>query len=213
MSTSTAVLPLSPDPLHARFLAIVPRIEQHGLASFRHLRCPHLREDAVCEMVALSWLWFVRLAEKGKDASQFASALATFAARAVKSGRRLNGMESIQDVLSPRAHQRLGFVVASLPQGSSRTGNVLDEALHHNTQTAVPEQVSFRCDFPAWRCTRSERDRRLLDDLMLGERTGLVSQKYGLSPSRISQLRRDFHADWERFGTSSAAAGQSPCGC
>jgi hypothetical protein len=34
---------------------------------------------------------------------------------------------------------------------------------------------------------------------MLGERTGDVSRKYGLSASRVSQLRRNFHDDWQRF--------------
>jgi hypothetical protein len=75
VSTSTAVLPLSLDQLHARFLAIVPRLRRHGLACFRHLRCLDLREDAIGEMVALSWRWFVRLDEKGKDATRFASML------------------------------------------------------------------------------------------------------------------------------------------
>jgi hypothetical protein len=204
VNASTASLPLSLGQLHSRFLAIVPRIEQHGQVSFRHLRGPDLREDAVCEMVALCGQWFARLAERGKDATEFASALATFAARAVKSGRRLHGMGPIQDVLSPRAQQRRGFVVASLRDGRSLHGNVLDEALHDNTQTPVPEQVSFRCDFPAWRCMRTERDRRLLDDLLVGVRPGAVGEKYGLSPSRVSQLCREFHADWDRFCASAA---------
>jgi len=34
---------------------------------------------------------------------------------------------------------------------------------------------------------------------MLGERTRDVANRYGLSPSRISQLRREFHQDWVRF--------------
>jgi hypothetical protein len=186
MTTSTASFPPSLDPLHARFLTIVPRVEQHGRVYFPYLRCPDLREDAICEMVGLSWLWFVPLAEKGKDATQFATTLAMFAARAVKAGRRLTGMEPARDVLSPRAQQRQGFVVASLLDSSSLHGNVFDEALHDNTQTPVPEQVNFRCDFPAWRCTRTERDRRLLDDLMLGERTSAVSQKYHLTAGRVS---------------------------
>jgi hypothetical protein len=78
---------------------------------------------------------------------------------------------------------------------------VFDEALRDNTLTPVDEQVAFRLDFPAWRQTRSERDRQLLDDLMCGERTATVSQKYGLSRGRVSQLRREFHDDWQRFGT------------
>jgi hypothetical protein len=40
---------------------------------------------------------------------------------------------------------------------------------------------------------------RIIDDLMAGERTFDVSQKYGLSPGRISQLRRRLHDDWEVF--------------
>jgi hypothetical protein len=34
---------------------------------------------------------------------------------------------------------------------------------------------------------------------MLGERTLDVAGKYGLSPGRVSQLRREFHDDWEFF--------------
>ena len=34
---------------------------------------------------------------------------------------------------------------------------------------------------------------------MLGERTSEVASKHGLSPGRVSQLRREFHDDWEFF--------------
>ena len=77
--------------------------------------------------------------------------------------------------------------------------DALEEILQDNHQTPVPDQVTFRQDFPAWRLTRCERDRRLVDDLMVGERTLDVSAKHGLSPGRISQLRRDFLEDWNRF--------------
>jgi hypothetical protein len=39
----------------------------------------------------------------------------------------------------------------------------------------------------------------VIDELMLGERTLDVSQRFGLCPGRISQLRREFCEDWERF--------------
>jgi hypothetical protein len=126
-------------------------------------------------------------------------ALARFAAQAVHNGRRLCGQERIKDVLSPRAQQQHNFTVVSLPEGSSLNGNVFDEALTDNTQTPVPEQVAFRFDFPAWRMTRSDRDRRVIDDLMVGERTMDVAERYGLTWARISQLRREFHQDWSRF--------------
>jgi hypothetical protein len=201
---------VSPSPvpaaqLHAHFLALLPRIALHGRVSFRHLRCTH-REEAVAEVVALAWKWFVQLAQRGKDAATFGSALATYAVRAVRSGRRVCGQERPKDVLSPLAQRRCGFTVCSLPATSSPEGNVLSEALHDNTQTPVAEQVAFRCDFPAWLQTRAERDRRLALDLMAGERTLEVSRRYGLSPARVSQLRRDFHDDWERFCADPAEA-------
>src|SRR5262249_21796836 len=190
---------LSVHVLQLRFLSILPRIELHGRISFRFLRCPALRDDAVAEVVALAWKWHLRLAERGKDATQFPSALATFAARAVKAGRGVCGRERAREVLSPSAQRHQHFVVERLPDIGTLGGNPLAEALVDNTATAVPEQVSFRIDFPSWLATRTDRDQRLAEALMTGERTLEVSKKFGLSPARISQLRRDFHDDWERF--------------
>src|SRR5262249_5644379 len=101
--------------LQTRFLSILPRIELHGRISFRYLRCAALRADAVAEVVALAWKWHLRLAERGKDATQFPSTLATFAARAVKAGRRVCGRERARDVLSPSAQRQHQFVIERLP--------------------------------------------------------------------------------------------------
>src|SRR6185312_12802038 len=107
--------------------------------------------------------------------------------------------ERSKDVISPLAQARHSFAVASLPEGSSLDGNVLDVALHDNTRSPVPDQVAFRFDFPAWLNTLSERDKRVADDLMLGERTLDVARKHGLSPGRVSQLRREFMERWRAF--------------
>src|SRR5262249_39805874 len=92
-----------------------------------------------------------------------------------------------------------GFAVCSLPARSSLFGNVFDEALRDNARTPPDEQAAFRADWPAWLATRSERDRRLIVDLALGERTLDAARKHGLSPARISPLRREFMDDWLRF--------------
>jgi hypothetical protein len=185
--------------LQAGFLAIVPRIRRHGQVAFRHLKCAGQKEDAIAEMIGLCWKWFIRLAEQGKDGSQFPSALATYAARAVHAGRRLCGQERAKDVLSPRAQRRCGFRVRSLPDFTTLGGNPLEEALADNTVTPVDEQVAFRLDFPAWLQTQSDRKRRIALDLMAGERTLDVADKYALSPGRISQMRTQFRDDWIRF--------------
>jgi hypothetical protein len=193
--------------LQATFVSsVLPKVLTHGRVYFRDLHCPHQRADAVAEMVALTWKWHRRLAERGKDAARFPPALATFAARAVRCGRRLAGMDRARDVLSPQAQQRKGFAVSKLPDCSSLDGSQLAEALHDNTRSPLDEQVCFRLDFPAWRASRTDRDRRALDDLMLGERTLDVAGKYGLSPGRVSQLRREFLLDWRRYISEPPAA-------
>jgi len=191
------------------FLAILPRLEKHGKVYFRDLRSPERKDEAISEMLALAWSWFLRLAERGKDASQFASVLATFAARAVRSGRRLCGQEKAKDVLSPVAQQRRRFSVIPLPAASSSEGNIFDEALVDNMTTPVIDQVHFRLDFPRWRASRSVRDRSLIDDLMIGERAFQVSQKYGLSRSRVSELRRQMFEDWTIFAEGTSRPSQS----
>ena len=115
--------------LQRDFLDAVPRIEAHGRVYFRNVRCPHWRQEYLAEMVAISWKWWLRLHQKGKDPGRFVSALATFAARAVNSGRRLCGMERAKDAMSPRAQRRRNFTVVKLPDFSTLSSNPLAEAL------------------------------------------------------------------------------------
>jgi hypothetical protein len=79
--------------LQFAFIEMLPRIERHARVCFRNVKCPQRKADCIQEVIAVCWKWFVCLAERGKDASTFVSALATFAARAVRSGRRLAGKE------------------------------------------------------------------------------------------------------------------------
>lgn len=83
-----------------------------------------------------------------KDARAFPMVLADFACRHVRSGRRLCGQLKPNDVPSERAQQEHGFTVSKLPDFSTPPAT-LEEALHDNTQTPVPEQVAL-CDFPSW---------------------------------------------------------------
>ncbi len=115
----------------------------------------------IAEMVGLCWRWFLRLVERGKDPTAFASALTTYAARAVNSGRRVCGQENGKDVLSPLAQRMRGFSVGRLPDFSTLSDNPLHDALHDNTQSPPPDAAAFRCDFPLWLNSQAERDRQL----------------------------------------------------
>jgi hypothetical protein len=197
--------------LHDRFLALLPKIERHGQIVFRHLK-QHKKEEALQDMRALGWRWFLRLARRGKDASKFISTFNTFLALAIRNGRRIMGQAKAKDVMCELAQQRHGFRIESLP--STRTSrehlyadvqgqhehDAFEERLHDNTVTPVPDQAAFRIDWPVWLRTRSHRDRQMIGELIKGHQGNDVGRKFGLSPARLSQLRRAFKEDWERFG-------------
>jgi hypothetical protein len=186
--------------LHVTFLShVLPRVEHHGRCYFRHIKCPDRKEELLAELRGLAWKWYVGLVRRGKDVLAFVSALASYAARAVQSGRRVCGHERKQEVLSPVAQRLHGFTVGKLPDFSTLEGNPLEEALHDNTASPVPDQVAFRLDFPAWLTSLSHRDRDLVTDMGLGERTLDLAARYGCSPGRISQKRRWFAEAWRRF--------------
>jgi hypothetical protein len=197
--------------LHARFLVILPRVELHGRIYFRHLG-PHRKADALQEMRALAWKWFLRLHERGRDPADFVTSFATLLARAVNSGRRLAGMERAKDVMNRAAQRRHGFRVEPLPATTRASHEELygaprgqqchdafEERLRDNTVTPVADQVQFRIDWPAWLATLTGRERRLIRAMALNERTLDLSRRFEVSPSRISQLRAEFYLDWHRF--------------
>lgn len=211
-STTTESPCASVAHLHAHFLAILPRIENHAQFRFRHLRCHDRREDAVAETIAVAWKWFLRLSEKGKDASEFVSTLADLAVRHVRSGRRLCGQEKAKDVLSSRAQRMKGFRVERLPHSTSRSRESLygdphgqdavdsfEERLRDNTVTPPDEQAAFRIDYPTWLSQLGERNRAIAEDMTLDLPTKELASRHRVSPGRISQLRRELLADWLRF--------------
>lgn len=189
-----------PVQLHAAFVTqILPRVVLHARIFFRAEKCPGKKEDRVAETAALAWQWYCRLMQRGKDPGQFSARFATLAALAVKNGRKVAGMEKAKDVMNGRTQQRHGFLVSGLPAVNTLTFNPFAEALRDNTQTEVPEQVAFRLDFPAWLTTRTLRDRTLIEGMGKGERTKDLADKLGMSQARVSQMRRQFREDWQRF--------------
>jgi hypothetical protein len=195
--------------LHARFLELLPRVEACARFAFRHLACPHQFQDYVQETVSLSWAWYRRLANKGKDASRFISALAAFAARAVRCGRRVAGQESIRDVLSPAAQRRGGFRIERLPTctrtamedryaapGGQRVLDAFEERLAAHGAASPAEAAGFRVDFREFLDVLSSRDREMMRFLSLGYSGKETAQRFRLSPGRVTQKRVRWCRDW-----------------
>jgi DNA-directed RNA polymerase specialized sigma24 family protein len=189
MSETTVASP----PIQASHFVecILPKVERHARFAFRWLTNPADQEDAIQETIALCWAWASRLATQGKDAAQFAWALANFASRRVMVGRRLCGRENADDVYSPAAQRRHGFRLEEAVTWR--------EALVDNTQTPPPDAAAFRLDFPQWLAEWAQRDRDIIEQLMLGERTSRLARKLGTSEGRVSQLRRKYQESWQHF--------------
>jgi hypothetical protein len=117
----------------------------------------------------------------------------------VAGGRKVCGQETSTDVLSGRCQRRRRFGVRALPDADDPDGSVVADALHDNTATPVPDQVQFRCDFPAWAGRLPVVKRRLVGRLALGHRTKDVAAAFGLSEGRVSQLRREFFTGYAAF--------------
>ncbi len=204
--------------LQLRFLSILPRIKTHARIYYRHVKCHGTKADFIAEVVGLCWKWFVRLAEVGKDGCQFVTSLATYAAKAVRCGRRVCSQLPAKDVLSERAQQIHDFAVEYLPQstrtdheflyaiGGQRRLDEFEERLQDNTRTPPDEQAAFRIDWPSWVKTRCKRDRAMIREMGRGERTQDLAQRFHLSEARVSQLRREFKEDWDRFTDDKAAS-------
>ena len=198
--------------LQAAFLLILPRIQTHAEIHFRHLRCPGRREDAVAEVVALAWMWFLRLTQQRKDVAEFVSAVADFAVRHVRSGRGLCGQQRSKDAMSPVAQRLHGFRVEPLTQPTRQghdglfsdphgqdTRDAFEERLRDNTVTPPEEQAAFRMDYPVWLSQLGDRNRKIAEDMALDHSTRELAARHRLSQGRISQLRREFHLDWRWF--------------
>jgi hypothetical protein len=198
--------------LHEEFLAMLPQILAVARFGFRDVQCLDKKDDAVAEVVALSWKWYVRLAQLQRKDKAHPTALAGFAVKQVRSGRRVVGQMKAKDALNPHTQHRAGFTVEPLPHAAAhhfaeaysrpaaqRTLDALEEQLSHNTQTPVLDQVQFRLDWPAWLKSLNDRDRRMIADMGHGERTLDLARKHRISPARISQLRREYQSRWHTF--------------
>jgi hypothetical protein len=188
---------------HNDFLPLKAKVERHARFAFRHFPATD-REEAASEAIASAFQSFVRLKARGKNPADFPSRIAHWATLVVMDGRH----ENSHDAMSRKAQRRYGFRVESLDGSSDerklgnhrlRYGDAIDETLRDNMRTLPSEQAIFRIDFRNWLKTWGPKDRALIDDLVLGERTADVASKHGISAARVSQKRRRFRDDWERF--------------
>ena len=117
----------------------------------------------------------------------------------MQSGRRLGDQKRTTKGLSPLAQQGRHFAVGKLPEGTTLSDDPASETVHDNTTSTPEETLCFLRDFAAWLANLTERDRGIAKNRMAGKPTLDGADKYGVTPARIAQLRREFCQGWRAF--------------
>ena len=136
--------------------------------------------------------------ERGRQDVAYPTILASFAVRQIRDGRRVGKRVASKDVYDEHGRIKHNIQLRHIGSPHEQCGG-WKEQLVDNRRTPVAEQAAFRIDFPEWLRTLSRRDRRIVDDLAAGGRTGEVARKFGVSAGRVSQLRGQLRASWDEF--------------
>jgi hypothetical protein len=180
-----------------RFLEMLPKIRRQARLAFRQIR-PERKDELVQEVVANAYCAFVALACAGKADVAYATPLANFAIRQVIAGRQVGTKLNTRDVLSLQAQSTCGIIVERLDTFDEEQGE-WRHALIEDRRATPADIAAARIDVAAWLCSLSERNRQIAKMLAMGETTSDAARQFKLSAARISQLRDELKASWERF--------------
>ena len=85
------------------------------------------------------------------------------------------------------------------------------EVLVEDRHAGPAEVAAMRIDFGQWLGTLSVRNREIAETLGAGHTTAKVAERFGISASRVSQLRREFAESWGRFQSTAEGAAAAVC--
>jgi len=182
--------------MEEQFLAMLPTIRSVASFAFRR-RSRLVREELVAETVANSFIAFRRLVERGKVDLAYPSALAWFAVRQVRQGRRVGARLNVRDVMSPYAQRRHGIHVE--PFAKPLPGGRWEDAVVEDHRSTPADIAACRLDFRAWLRRLDRHRRQVALKLAGGETTKAAASHFEVSQARISQLRRELKANWLDF--------------
>ena len=188
------------------FPALLPRLTSNLRSAFGRFQ-PGQRDDALQETVASAFVAFSRLCQQGRSQFGVPRSLAQYAIAHWFAGRRVGSPLNGNDVLSPYAQRRHPISVEQLDHEDSE--DAWRASIVADRQTPIPDQVWFRIDFPVWLAQLSARNREIAVALAQGDTAREVSQRFKLSPGRVSQLRREFHESWQQFHGERSSSNES----
>ena len=181
----------------AKFLAMLPRIRRQAAYHLRYVSKKE-RADAIQEVVASAFFSWVRLNDRGKADLAYAGPLARYGACQYVAGRRVGNRMNGHDVTSDYCQRRKGIVVEQLGHFDDPTSE-WEQLVVEDKHSTPADVAATRVDFRAWLESLPERTRHVAETLATGEATSRVAQMFGLTPGRVSQLRRELYHAWLAF--------------
>lgn len=182
---------------HQRFTEMLPTIQRYADRGFR--KCHReLRDELVAATVADAYVAFARLVERGRETDAHATVLANYSIRRVAGGIKVGTPRNQDDVLSRYSRLRTGARIESLHRQDC-DGKWNELVVEDRRHGCPAETASLRLDIADWLRQLSGRDRLIAWLLAVGERTCDVAARFGLSSSRVAQLRKKLARSWRDF--------------
>ena len=193
-ASSAANSKVNQNSWHDQFVKMLPAIRRHTRIAFRYLDA-EAHEEAVQSAIAHACVAFARLVELDRAALAYAGPLAHYAVARVRNDRHVGGREKKGDVLSLLWQRKMGVRVQSLGcPGSGESG--WQEILVEDRHATPADIAATRIDFQAWLSSLPARLREIAEVLATGEATKSVAQRFGVTPGRVSQIRRKLQRSW-----------------
>jgi hypothetical protein len=188
---------------HEAFLDLLPAIRKRARIAFRYLD-REARAEAVQEVVASALAAYVRLVESGRADLAYPTPLAMFAIRQFRAGRRAGTKANVNDVTSPYAQIGKRIRVDRLDHYDVEE-DAWKETLIEDRRAGPAQTAAARIDFGQWLNGLVARRRRIAEVLATGQSTKLAARQFGVSPGRISQIRRELKDSWQCFQSEAPA--------
>ena len=190
-----------PGPPREPFVALLPQIKRYAKAAFRGKQLEE-REVLVQEVVANTYVAYARLVKLGKQDVVYATPLAQYAIKQVRSGRRVGSKLHQCDVMSP-ANRNVR--IERLDQYDSNDA-AWKEVVVEDRRATPADTAAARLDLAQWFRSLPRRNRRIAKALAGGETTAAAAKQFGICPARISQLRQELRRSWRALQGELAVA-------
>jgi hypothetical protein len=181
---------------HAPFLALLPAIREQLRFAFRGYS-PDARAEAIADGIAHAAVAFERLYYQGRSNVANASALAAFAARQFRAGRRVGSQLNVDDVSSVYSQRQRGFILKSLDQRNP--AGEWKEIVVEDRRATPAEIAAARLDIADWFDGLPRLKRGIAETLATVESTKQTASMFDVTPGGVSQIRGELAESWSEF--------------